>query len=279
MTLDRTRYKFILEFLAFWGGWTTAGELATVLGIERETAQKTIINPFKREFPGALEYDEKSRRTFRLGDAQGLKFSPNTPTGVTAIAAAEAIIKAACDAVPFIDVPVEDVGLVADILEDPDVSAFKTLFSALRHRVAVSLDYLSKAGRMAMRFSPHSLVRTSFRLHFRGYADTMDNRPGIYIDVVPERVLHAKCLDHSHYVGDRGDSDWHRRVHVEARLRDDLPEAIADALRQEYRLEPGGSLRTAPIRAATAEYVAVAFEARRVYGWDQPVWSTEVKEQ
>jgi hypothetical protein len=121
----------------------------------------------------------------------------------------------------------------------------------------------SGAGRRSMIFSPHTLVRTSFRLHFRGFADMADGRPGIYIDIIPDRVLRAGWLDSPSYVGASNDSDWHRKVRVVAYLREELPEKIATAMRHEHGIAHGSCLQTRPLRAAVATYVAGAFSFRQ----------------
>jgi hypothetical protein len=194
---------------------------------------------------------------------------------VTTVAAAEAVIASSSGTLPLFDVPVEDVGLAADVLVEADPVAFQSLFSALMRRAAVQLDYVAKSGRLSMTFSPHSLVRSSFRLHFRGFGQTTDGRPGIYIDIVPDRVLRADWLGGGSYVGASGDADWHKKVRIVASLRDDVPGTIAAALRQEHGMIDG-YLQTKPVRAAVAIYVAEAFEARRVHGWEGPIWQTTV---
>ena len=119
--------------------------------------------------------------------------------------------------------------------------------------------------------------RTPFRLHFRGFSDTNNGRPGHYIDVIAERVARAEFLGPEAYTGSEGDADWNIKVRVIAELRDDLPVPLCMALRQEYGLEPGMRQRTKPVRYALAEYVKEALMARRVRGWDGPIWRAEVE--
>jgi hypothetical protein len=174
------------------------------------------------------------------------------------------------------------VSLVSNLLipasGEPDLIGFRALFAALMRRSAVQLDYLAKSGRLSMSFSPHTLVRTSFRLHFRGYCDTNDGRPGIYIDIIPERVLEAFLpLDRSAYVDDSGDVEWRKTVRILLRFNEAVPQPIVAALRQEYGLHDGDAWRTRPVKAAVAPYVIDGFEARRVHGWPDAVWKAEAE--
>lgn len=162
-----------------------------------------------------------------------------------------------------------------DVLEaDP----FRCLFAALMRKQAVHLDYFAKTGRSSFSFSPHALVRTSFRLHFRGFSDTQDGRPGHYIDVIAERVARAEFLGSEVYTGPKGDADWKKKVLVIAELRNDLPLALLTALQQEFNLEPDARQRTRPVRFALAEYVKEALVGRRVRGWDGPIWRAAVEQ-
>jgi hypothetical protein len=271
-----SRYNFLLEFLSFWGDGTTCNELASHLNLRRETVQREVISPYKEQFGGVLQYD-KSLRKIRLAEGAALKFCPSDPAAIAAIAGAEGIIGEYSGSVsPFL-VLVEDVGLVSDLCVEPEIEAFRCLFAALMRRKAVQLDYLAKTGRLSFSFSPHTLVRTSFRLHFRGYCDTRDGRPGIYIDIIPDRVLRAHELGREGYVDAAADADWHKKVRVAAYLRDDIPESVLAALRQEYRVATSDHWKTRPVRAAVAPYIAEAFEARRVHGWNGPIWRAEIK--
>lgn len=278
--MDKNRAQFVLEFLTFWVNGTTAEEVGGVLGMTREAVQRTVIGPYKKQFPGTIDYDRGRHRTKWL-DSAALKVCPGDPAAVAAIAQSEALFARFADVIPLCDAPVEDVGLVTNLLlppeVEPDVEGFRALFAALVRRGAVQLDYLAKSGRLSMTFSPHSLVRTSFRLHFRGYCDMNDGRPGIYIDAIPDRVLHAFPPESAAYVSGDGDAEWRRKVRVIARLDNALPDRIVAALRREYCLPDGHAWRTRPVRAAVAPYVMDAFEARRVHGWDGPVWRTEIE--
>jgi hypothetical protein len=266
---------YVLEFLAFWGNGTTARETAAALGIKRETVQRRVITPFKAQFPGVLTYDRSTKRIRCTSDADGLKFCPSDLGTIATLAAADAILSLSTGEKPMFDVSVEDVGLTSDVLSDQDVGSFRTLFSALKRRRAVRLEYLAKSGLISMAFSPHTLVRTSSRLHFRGFCDTSTGRPGIYIDIVPARAFSACWADDVEFVDAVGDADWHRKVRVVAHLEENLPVTLVAALQQEHGIIEEGMLRTKPIRAATAAYVEEAFVNRRVHGWDGPIWRTE----
>jgi hypothetical protein len=279
--MDHKRAKFAFEFLTYWGGGTTANELKEILGMSREAVQRTVIGAYQKQFPGAITYDRRKRRS-KWGDSAALKLCPSEPAAILAIAQSEALTEEFAGVKSLCVARVEDVGLVTNLLipmdVEPDLTGFQALFAGLMRRSAVQLDYLAKRGRLSMIFSPHTLVRTSFRLHFRGYCcDINDVRPGIYIDVVPDRILRALPLDPSSYVDDSGDTEWRRTVRIVVQLHENLPETVIVALRREYSLHEGHAWQTRPVKAAVAPYVMDAFEARRVHGWEGPVWRTKME--
>lgn len=268
--------SFLFEFLTYWCGGTTGDEVARHLNMCRETVQRDVIGPYKQQFPGVLRYDRRTRKT-RWNDGAAPKFCPADPVAIATVAHSEAIIAGSSGEVAPFDIPVEDVGLVSDLVSEPDVDAFRELFTALARRSAVQLDYLAKSGRRSFSFSPHTLVRTSFRLHFRGYRDAGDGRPGDYIDVIPDRILRTETLSCRDYVNAAADADWHRKVRVVASLLRDLPSTVHAALQREYGLASRDQWVTRPVRAAVAPYIADAFETRRVHGWNGPVWRTQIE--
>jgi hypothetical protein len=218
---------FLYEFLAVFGNGTTAEELASCLGRRRETVQRAIIAGYQRHFPGVLEYDSRTRKTV-LSRGAALKFCPTAPSAIAALAHADQIkANFEIDRSVFA-IPVEDIGIVSDLFQEHDYDVleadpFRCLFAALMRKQAVHLDYFAKTGRSSFSFSPHALVRTSFRLHFRGFSDTQDGRPGHYIDVIAERVARAEFLGSEVYTGPEGDADWKKKVRIMAELRNDLP--------------------------------------------------------
>lgn len=273
--------NFTFEFLAVFGDGTTADELAGYLGRERETVQRKIIGPYRKRYPGALEHDRHKRRT-RLRRGEDLRFCPSLPSDIVTLAQAERI-KAEYGVIASLpEVPVEDLGVVSDLLrtdgcDDLEADPFRCLFAGLVRRRAVGLDYSAKTGLSSFSFSPHVIVRSSFRRHFRGFADWRDGKPGRYIDVIAERVDHAALLDNETYTGEEGDIDWNTKVCVIAELRDDLPPLVREALQKEFNLQQQKRQTTRPVRLALAEYVKQTLEARRVRGWDGPVWRAEVE--
>ena len=128
-----------------------------------------------------LEYDSRTHKT-ELSKGAALKFCPTAPSAIAALAHADQI-RANFDVDrSLFAAPVEDIGIVTDLFKEHDYDTlegdpFRCLFAALMRKQAVHLDYFAKTGRSSFSFSPHALVRSSFRLHFRGFSDMQDGRP------------------------------------------------------------------------------------------------------
>ena len=73
----------------------------------------------------------------------------------------------------------------------PDPDIFRFLLAACVRKRPVDVTYRSKTRTFITRFSPHTLVRTAHRMHFRGYSIIGDGRPGFYWDL---RCPHARVV-------------------------------------------------------------------------------------
>lgn len=261
----------LLEFFAFWRDGITAGELAHVFGLTREQTQKNIVSPFQREFGGHAHYDRRARRIALDDDAEGLKLSPsNVVDAVNFFSAAQAFARAEGRDSPPIPgwVPIEDLLQPVDNVQE--AGHFRLLYSAAARHRSVHLSYAAKSGHQEMTFSPHALVRTTSRPHFRGYAKYSLSDAGHYIDVIPGRVADAQPGTKIEYIGAHDDVDWHRRVTVEATLNPDLSKRVATSLRLEFGF--ADRLRIKQIRAATAPYICDWLENRHLYGVSTSLW-------
>jgi hypothetical protein len=167
-------------------------------------------------------------------------------------------------------VPVESVAVPQGLGGQED--RLKEITRAIAHGNALSVDYAAKTRRIAMTFSPHTIVRTPDRIHVRGHASEDATEPGYFMDLVPARMLDASNLGHDNYVGDADDVDWHRHESLTVRLRSDLPEPLRDALLQEHG---GDTIKIHRVRKALHRYYRIAFESRRVENVDGPLWIVE----
>jgi hypothetical protein len=261
----------IAEFFAFWRDGVTAGELGRLFGLTREQTQKAIIRPFHRQYGAHLRYDKRVRRVVLAADAGALKISPShVADAMNFLSAGQAFARAAGLENPPLSgwVPMED--LLQPVENEREANNFRALYAAAARRSAVHLSYAAKSGRQEIMFSPHALVRTTSRPHFRGYASYGPGSVGQYIDVIPGRVVDTQPGLTKDYVGAHDDVDWYRRVAVEATLNPDLPDEVAASLRQEYAF--ADRLRIQRLRAATAPYVCEWLKRRRLYGLGVTLW-------
>ena len=258
--------RAVLEFFAFWRDGVTAAELGRALGMTREAAQRSVVGPYKKEFPHATV--RHGKRTHIDGDAYSLKVSPWRVLDVVNFTGAmQAFADAAGDESPL-GVPIEDLANLLDI--DNEVERFRELYAAIARRRAVYLDYAAKRGRIQLLFSPHTVVRTPTRLHFRGHSIRLSGGRSRYIDVVPGRVISSSPGSDVEYVGAKDDIEWHTRVSIVAELNPQLPGSVRESAMREHQC--GDQLTIEDVRHAVAEYVVDWLKGRRLRGIADPVW-------
>lgn len=264
--MDRFRLG-VLEFMACWLGGVTAEEVGRVLGLRRESVQKSVIRRYAETFPHALGHRERMRRTVFVEDAAALKLSPSNPDEIATLLRAATIIAEAQDAPPIFPVPVEDVSVPQGLGGREE--RLRRMTSAIAREHALRVVYVAKTRRIDMTFSPHAVVRTPDRIHVRGHAFEKVSSASYFMDLVPARLLEVSELGEGRYVGDATDLDWHRRRPFTARLRRDLPAPIYDALVEEH---DGEKITLHHVRDALRLYYKRAFEARRIDGIEEKIW-------
>lgn len=151
----------------------------------------------------------------------------------------------------------------------PDV--FRTLLAACTRRQVVDLTYLAKTQSHSVLFSPHTLVITTHRVHFRGYSQFEQQGQWHWWDLVPSRVMSAEIRRHSGYVGDENDADWHDWVMLYLRLRDVVMPPMQAAIRHEHGIV-ADRLDIGPVRKALMHYIAADYLERRYHGLEGPAW-------
>jgi hypothetical protein len=165
---------------------------------------------------------------------------------------------------------------------DPDI--FRDLYRAMVNREAVSIDYRAKSGPMLMWFSPHSLVETSSRLHFRGNVSWIGRgdpdaprEAYSYRDIVPSRIALTQGFDADAYISSDGDLEWNTLEDLVFLLSSELPEPLHETIIQEWgtdlRKTSDGFILTLPaIRRAMAQYVRDALNWRAFQGEIFRIW-------
>ena len=257
----------LFEFLAFWRDGVTAKELGQTLAMSREAAQRSVVGPYKREFPNNSMILHQGR-THVEGDAYALKASPYRPLDVANFTSAIDAFALAMSTQSPLGVPIEDVASPIESAEE--VSGLRALYGATAHRRAVYLDYLAKRRRIQLVFSPHTMVRTPMRIHFRGHSIRVSGDESRYIDVVPGRIIGSTPGKTREYIGPANDMEWHQRTRIVAELNRSLPEDVRAAVKQEY--DCGDSLEIKRIRQAVAPYIVDWLTARRLRGIPGPIW-------
>jgi hypothetical protein len=171
----------------------------------------------------------------------------------------------------------ESVPLICRANEDNQ--AFVALYRAMCQRCSIDLEYRAKSGPRSYRFSPHTLIDTSSRPHFRGYAADPMNETGHFIDLIPSRVIDVvpSRVSQLHgarnnaYVSYESDNEWIRRVDLIFQLHEDMDENLKEAISWEYAIQDG-TLVFYNVRAALALYIIRQLSERRVEGRGQPIF-------
>lgn len=261
----------VFEFLAFWRGGVTAKELGWFLGMSREAAQRSVVGRYKNEFPQATVIREG--RTYIDGDAYSLKASPWKVADLINFTSAVHAFADAIGKESPLDVPIEDV--VSSVDNEGEVEGVRALYGATAHRRTVYLDYRAKQGRIQLVFSPHAVVRTPMRIHFRGHAVWLSDNESRYIDVVPGRIIKGTLGGTDEYIGSANDVEWRQRTSIVAEINPLLPDEVKESVKQEYACDD--LLVIEGVRKAVAHYVVDWLTGRRLRGVSEPIWRLSEK--
>ncbi len=242
---------FWLEFLTAWCGGTTVKKLAEVLKMSREAVQRTVIKS-----AGDFSVNKITGTGLSFtGSIFDIKYGPQKPSHALSAVTWDMTMNECAGLERQIPLEFEDLSSIVTDLGDNE--HFRTLLSAMASKKPLGLTYRSKKREIGgFTFSPHSVVKTSFRTHFRGYAKYEDGT-GRYVDLIPGRIIDASYIDDSDYVGPAQDTEWNTDVIVTAEPASGTSSAIK-ALEQELGEFP---LRI-KTRQATARYVCETMKAR-----------------
>jgi hypothetical protein len=260
------------EFLAYWLGGTTRAEIAALLGYVPRHVTTLIHTGFGRLGRTTVRYDAKEKRWIAPDwQEEGLLGPEASRDAVAILAAASAW---APEGLPGLTCPIVDTNRFR---RDPPPETFRVLLAACTRRRPVHVAYRARTREFAVTFSPHTLVRTAYRLHFRGYSLFEDVGRGHYWDLVPSRVLSAEPDLAADYVDASGDDEWHRRVMLHLVLHDHVPPPIAEAIRREHDMLTN-CLHIGPLPQALLHYVRAEYVGRRYEGYEGKVWRYIVDE-
>ncbi len=270
--------KIAATYLAWWEGGVSPARLARILDVSREHASRKIM-PWARQHLALTEpHGSLQLCTSTLA-------SEELPQGLGSPRALLDILPgmAACfDG----DLAASNVTRLADLTTAPcDPDIFQALYRAQATRRAVLLDYHAKSGPHPMWFSPHSLIETTHRIHFRGHVDWLSppaedrqaaDGPSFY-DIVPTRVAGIEGENADQYVSDELDHPWHERVDAVFMLSEALPHDIRSTMIQEWGPhihERNGEilLVVRGVRRALLRYVCDQLQQRSFQGQTHEIW-------
>ena len=270
----------LCEFLAFWMGGTHRQELAGITGLQPRRLSTLLKSGPTRRGRKTFGYDKRSKRFVAQpptnpDELHGLKLhGVKSPDEVIATLLAVAAWSRngawhASGEAPF-PCPVVS---TSRYRKQPEPDVFRTLLAACAREKAVDIVYRTRTREITTQFSPHTVVQTAQRIHFRGYSP-FDSPEGHYWDLVPSRVTWAE-LRTSGYVNGAGDTEWKEEVKLQLVLSSDLPPPMRSAVRREHGME-GDHLTLGPFPKALTQYVLAEYTHRRYEGYPFGVWLKQI---
>ena len=142
---------------------------------------------------------------------------------------------------------------VVDLAPPDPAGATVWMCRAAAQKRALEGRYLFKNhGDLPVNFSPHTMVRTPRRIHFRGHLLVFASgeiQDWGYVDLVPGRFhdddlrmlkepdYKYRMPEKSDYRGAEGDRDWHEETDLIFQINPELPPHVYFALQQEHGLK------------------------------------------
>lgn len=227
----------VYEAMLFWRGGMNATEFADAVGLTRQRVQENIVSPFVWHRAGDMlqERGRKHGRTLLVRP----KSAPADLWSFFGLLAAERAWRRrqrpGLSSLAGLD--------VVDLAPpDPAGAAPWMCRAAAQKRVIVGRYLFKRHGVRAVRFSPHAMVRTPRRIHFRGHLLVLtsgETQDWGYVDLVPGRLLDDGDIRiaESGYRGVDGDRDWHERTTLVFQLNPALPPHAYFALQHEHGVD------------------------------------------
>jgi hypothetical protein len=254
------------EFLAHWVGGTTRRELTRLLGYTPRRLTILISDGFARRKRATALYDPHTKTWMSCVETKEL-LGIKAPRDVLTVMLAERALAGPRE--PRFPSPVLD---TVAFRRDPDPEIFRTLVGACARRRPVDIVYLARTRRIAVRFSPHTIVRTAHRVHIRGYSGFAPGDAPAFWDLVPTRVVSADLAPKNDYVDGKHDEKWRQPIFVTLVLDPAVPSSMREAIRLEHGMN-SDTLVLGPIPKAVAPYVAAEYTRRLYEGYELSVWT------
>ena len=237
----------IYEALLYWRGNLNSSEFAEAVGKSRQHVQIDVIKPYVRR-RGAWDLDEtRGRKHGRTLQGQ-LTSAPDGLWTFFGLLTAERNWRRrerlGCSSLAGID--------IVDLAPPEQASGTVWMCRACAQKRALDGRYLFRNhGDLPVRFSPHTMVRTPRRIHFRGHLLVFKrNGPEDwgYVDLVPGRFYgdDRRMLEDPDYMilrefgyrGVEGDRDWQEEVEIIFEINPALPQKAYLALQHEHGINP-----------------------------------------
>ena len=179
------------EFLSHWMGGVSLTELGRLLGYTPRRLTDLIEDGQTLSKKRTVAYDASAKLHRTIVPTIELQ-GPKTASAVVAVLQAARLWND--NAGQELLCPVAD---TRDHRPQPAPDVFRTLLAACTRRQVVDLTYLAKTRSHSVLFSPHTLVVTTHRLHFRGYSHFEEQGERHWWDLVPSRVTRTEIRHHS----------------------------------------------------------------------------------
>lgn len=220
--------RFFGELLGYWCGGVSTGAVAALTGKSRQACGKGDTANLLADERYGWEGPSGQARSMRISSPEALSTCPSTSFGLISALGAQGVLQAEGD--PLL--PYVDTGFHAT--PEPDSDIFAILCSGLHQKRVVNGLYFTKHGLREITFSPHTIVRTTARVHFRGVMQIAGDLSGFPVDLVPSRFLSVDLGDKDAFQGQSVDPDWSKTVDVSLTMARDLPENLRDVIIQEW---------------------------------------------
>lgn len=240
-------------------------KLAQLLGYTPRRLREILEVSFERRGGATVQYDPHSKRLHTTVPSSRLYGAKTASEAIAILQAAHLWDDGA--ATPLL-CPVTD---TRAFCRGPAPDTFRTLLGACTRRQVVDVVYQARTRQHAVSFSPHTLVISAYRPHFRGYSTFELQGESRFWDLVPSRVLSAEVRPALGYVGAAADAEWQAETMLHLKLKQELPGAMQQAIRYEQRID-GDELTIGPIRKALQRYVLAEYLDRRFEGFQGPAW-------
>ena len=227
----------VYEALLHWRGNLNATEFANSVGLTRQHVQNRVITPFLSK-PSNEVHEIRGRKHGRTLVSRP-DLSPRDIWSFFGLLSAERAYRRRKRSGLS---SLADIDIVELAPPDPSDASVWVCRAAARKCVLVGNYLFKNHGVRAVEFSPHTMIRTPRRIHFRGHL-LVRSSTGMqdwgYVDLVPARFLddsHLELVDRD-YRSAKADREWHEKTELVFQINPNLPRDAYYALQLEHGLE------------------------------------------